>query len=239
METNPQDLVIKFIDLSAHPLSAEADKCVTAILSSYYGASMARTLKFLLDHVDEATRKRFAYTYLDPSALACRATAKIVVRPANAGERTSRNKGCILFFIRTSDGQERPIHFTNQVSAVYFLMLLIDRYQKGDNALVPPKLAENSGVFASLYHAVYDNVTHDEVLRKFKSLLYRNVDGRLRTGRLNAVIYDIRRTMAAIFENMDESFFPYAMTLRSHLSLPPCKILFEGSARRLLYFWFK
>ena len=233
-----KDIVNRFVDLYANSLSREADKCVTSMLSSHFGASMARPIKYLLDHVDDATRKCFASTYLDPMGMGFRASATVVVKHVADSQRTSRNRGLFSIAIRTTDGRELDVKFANQVSLVYYLMFIIDRYHKQYIDLSHLELANNLQAFARLYHAVYDDISHDEVLRRRNSLLYREVNGRLRPGRENQVIYDIRRTLSKVFKDLDESFFPYAMTAQTHLGLRPDKIVFEGEARRLLYFEF-
>lgn len=233
-----EDFVSSFVDLYAESFSHEVDQCLTSILNSHFGVSMARPIKYLLDHVDEATRKRFAYTYLDPEGLGFRATATVVVRGAAQEERISRNRGRFLISIRTADGCEHPVKFTNQISAVYYLMYLIDRYQKQFSQLAHIKLGNNQAAFVALYHAVYDNITHEEVLRRFQSMLYCEVNGRMSSGREHLIIYDIRRTLSRIFENQEESFLPYAMTAHSHLALRYNNIEFDLPASQLLYFQF-
>ena len=235
---NRKDIVNVFVNSYAGSISAEDDKCITSILSSSYGACMARPLKFLLDHVDAATRERFAYTYLDPRSLACRATATVVVSPLPKDERPSGNKGYYLISIRTTKGEVFPVRFAHQVSAIFYLMYLIDCYHKNSIETTLPILERNEMPFISLYHAVYDNISHDEAISCYKALLYRQVDGHLRVGRRYKVICDIRRTLSDIFKTIDESFLPYVMTAQLPLTLPAHKILFEGDAKNLLYFEF-
>ena len=201
-------------------------------------SSMARALKFLLDNVDEGVRQRFAYTYLSPQSLACHATATIVVKPATQRERLTPNMGRFLIYVRDVHGNETLLRFASQVSAVVYLMFLIDRRHKtGD--LPPVDLRKNEHVFCALYHAVYEDISHDTVVQRYRNLLYRKVDGHIRTGRKGEAISDIRRQLERAFAPLGESFVPYAMTARSHLSVSPDRINFEAEASRLLYLDFQ
>lgn len=230
--------VSDFVSLYQQRSSVETDKCLTSLLSELYGGSMARALKFLLDNVDEGVRQRFAYTYLSPQSLACHATATIVVRPASLRERVTPNMGRFLVYVRDVHGNDTLLRFASQVSAVFYLMFLIDRRHKtGD--LPPIDLRKNEQVFCALYHAVYENIGCDTVEQRYRNLLYRKVDGHIRTGRKGEAVSDIRRQLERAFAPLGESFLPYAMTARSHLTVSPDKIVFEGLASRLLFLDFQ
>ena len=231
-------IVRDFVNLYRHPASAEADKCLTAFLARFFGTSMSRPMKFLLDNVDETVRRRFAYTYLAPGTLASLATVSVVVRPTRPGERMTPNAGCFLVCLRTLGGEEVRLRFVNQISAVYYIMYLIDRRRKGTASLPHLSLSKNRETLMGLYHAVYDNILHDDVRRRVQALIFRDSGGRFLKGRESQVISDIRHAVAKVFDSLDESFMPYAMTTSSHLALMPDKITFEDSARRLLYFDF-
>ena len=236
-ETN-RDFVSDFVSLYQQRSSVETDKCLTSLLSELYGGSMARALKFLLDNVEEGVRRRFAYTYLSPESLACHATATIVVKPATPQERVTPNMGRFLIYVRDVYGHDTLLRFTGQVSAVFYLMFLVDRRKKTGN-LPPIDLRKNEQAFCSLYHAVYENIGRDTVVQRHRNLLYREVDGHIRTGRKGETISDIRRQLQRAFAPLGESFVPYAMTARSHLCVSPDRINFEAEASRLLYLDFQ
>ena len=236
-ETN-RNFVNDFVSLYQQRSSVETDKCLTALLSELYGGSMARALKFLLDNVDESVRLRFAYTYLSPQSLACHATATIVVKPATQQERVTPNMGRFLIYVRNSHGDDTLLRFASQVSTIFYLMFLVDRQHKAGD-LPPIDLRKNEHAFCALYHAVYEDIRHDTVVQRYRNLMYRKVDGHIRTGRKGETISDIRRQLERVFAPLAESFVPYAMTARSHLAVPPDKIIFEGQANRLLYLDFQ
>ena len=67
-----------------------------------------------------------------------------------------------------------------------------------------------------------------------------NRHGEIRAGRVNEVIYDIKKQVAQAFTAYDESCRPYVMTARSHLTVNPDRIHFEDEAEELLVmysFW--
>lgn len=213
--------------------SAETDKYLTILLSELYGGHTGRAIKFLLDNASDDVRLRFIRTYLSPQSLARYATATIVVKPAAREERLTPNMGRFLVFLRAANGCETLLRFTNQASTVFYLMHLVDRKQKA-GVLPPMDLRRNEHSFCALYHAVYEHRGEDDVAQRYRNLLYRVVGGQVRAGRKGAVISDIRRSLEQAFHSLSESFFPYAMTARSHLSVSPDRIVFEGGARVLL-----
>ena len=233
--TAPEDFAsvfIGFYDSEIHS-AAETEKLVTDLLSEMYGGDMGRTLQFLLSHVSQAVVRTFAYTYLSPQSLANRASMTVVVRPVAAGERCTLTMGRFAVELRKADGTAAgPVSFSSQVAKVLYIMHLIDRKQKP--GLLPPlRLETNEEPFVRLYHAVYDQRDED-VRRRYRQLLYREVDGKVRVGRKGAAISDVRRHLAEAFRWKNESFVPYAMTARSHLAIPADRIVFEGKAKSLL-----
>ena len=115
---------------------------------------------------------------------------------------------------------------------VYYLMFLIDRKNRVGR-LMPVSLVRNKEVFLTLYNMVY-SVSKENILKKFEELAHRLEGNRLRAGRLNETICDIRKHLEAAFKPYGESYFPYAMTADSHLAISPDRICFEGEARDLL-----
>ena len=49
---------------------------------------------------------------------------------------------------------------------------------------------------------------------------------------------EIRHELARAFATIDDSFVPYSMNSRSHLTVSPDRIEFIGEARNLLYLHF-
>lgn len=202
-------------------------------LAEVFGRQSVNAFSFLLDRVDTTTLSEFLTLFVNRERQAQMATATIIVRKTEKGIRRTGNTGLFQIFVQTSDGEVKLVHFTNQISTIYYLLHLIDRRQK-QGELPPLHLGGNKDTFVELYHAVYDNISHDEVVRRFDGLIFRKEGNLLRAGRKNEVIYDIRRHLSTLFDTIGENFQPYAMTANSHLAISSERILFEGGAEDLL-----
>ncbi len=208
---------------------------VVDVLRRLFDNHAAEAIQFLLERADAETVSRFSSTFLDPMDLAHKATVKIVVRRTGKLIRLTKNSGRYQVFTQKGEEKEMPLKFTHQASLVYYLMYLIDRYQKPDPTILPVlKLNGNVEMFEKLYHLVYD-IKAEDLSRKIQTLLYREDDyGRMRVGRERECIYDIRKCLQKNFAAYKESYFPYAMTATSHLTIGNDKIVFAEDAMELL-----
>ena len=226
-----------FADPFCRQTQEEVDKGVTTILNELYGVSLARGIKFLLDNVEEKVKRRFVFTYMAPETLACHVTSFIEVEATSKEERLTPNIGRFAISVCTVDGEKKRLRFANQVSTVYFLMYLINRKQKS-GTLPVIDLARNKSTFVSLYHAVYDKITHTNAQLRHQQLLYSVVDGKIRAGRKAAIENDIRTQLKQAFASTNDSPIPYGMSSHRNLTISPDKIIFKDEARRLLYLQF-
>ena len=193
-------------------------------------------LMTLLRKADSETIRQFADSYLGQD-MAQYVTVDIVIRRNDNLERMTGNIGHYLIYTRKGeDGEEKLLRFTNQASTVYYLMFLISRCQQEHPAFV--ELAKNRDLFLELYRQVYDE--HETTLvYKYDNLLRREDRyGQHHAGRLHEIVYDIRKHLAYRFDEYDETFLPYAMTAREHLTVSPDHIYFEGDAAQLLLLQF-
>lgn len=226
-----------FFNPFCHQASEDVDKSLTTILKELYGANLARGIKFLLDNVDEKVQQRFSFTYLTPETLSCHVNSLIEVRPTTKEERLTPNIGRFVISVCTADGEKKQLRFANQISTVYYLMYLINRKQK-EGVLPVIDLARNKPPFVTLYHAVYDKISHEDAQCRHHHLLYRVVNGRIRAGRKAEIENDIRHHLAQTFASTGDSPIPYGMSSHRNLTVSPEMIVFQGEARRLLYIQF-
>ena len=210
-------------------------KEVVDVLRRLFDNHAAEAIQFLLERADEETIARFSSTFLDPMDLAHKATVKIVVRRPSKLLRLTKNTGNYLIYTQKDDGKEMPLKFTHQASFVYYLMFLIDRYKKTEPPVLPMlRLNGNTEAFEKLYHLVYD-IKPEELAKKIQTLLYRkDAYGKMRVGRERECIYDIRKCLQKNFAAYKESYFPYAMTATSHLTIDSSKIVFADDAKEFL-----
>lgn len=212
--------------------SKKSEKALFRLLRELYESPAAGALLTLLKHVDEDTVRLFANKHLGRDEAAQLATVDIVISKIKDEKQMHGNIGRYIIYT-CKDGKERELNFTNQASAVYYLMFLINRCQK-DSLLPYPELGKNMHPFLDLYMQMYDR-DEIEVYKRFRDLLYRkDKDGKLRAGRLHEIIYDIRQHMEERFADYGESFAPYVMTAKEHLTVSAEHIRFEGEACRLL-----
>lgn len=198
----------------------------------YHNRGFVCALMWLLRNADTKTIKQFADSYLG-QGMAVYANVDIVVRRNDGLERMTGNIGRYIIFTRMGkDDVERLLKFTNQASTVYYLMFLISRCQQDCPTFV--ELRKNRDSFLELYRQVYDE-PDSTLVYKYTNLLQReDKNGVKHAGRLHEIIFDIRKHLAYRFEDYDETFLPYAMTARQHLTVSADHIYFEGEARQLL-----
>lgn len=184
----------------------------------------AEAIIFLLERAMPDVQKSFLNNFLSLDELARRAQVKVIVR---RNERPPRgNLGRYLIYTRKENEEEELLlRFTHQASCVFYMMYLIDRYQRG-GFLQPLDLATNRREFMSLYSRVYD-INASSLEQRLQNLLYREENGRIRVGRQRELIYDIRMHVEEHFVAYDEAAAPYVMTAYRHLEIDAEHIVFE------------
>jgi len=214
-------------------LSQQRSTELERALRTLYDANAARAILFLLSEASEETISRFAHTFLDPDHLSNKASVDVIVRKIEDERLTRGNIGRYLIFTR-KHGEETILKLTNQASCVYYIMYLVDRKQHSESRLPVLNLSSNMKQFTKLYNLIYD-ISPADLIRRFQRLLYReDALGMKRVGRERECISDIRKHLQENFSAYGESFFPYAMTAHSHLTVSPEKIVFESETQKLL-----
>ena len=213
----------------------EAARELELLLADIYAdKDVTRDLLFLLKRSDEETVRQFADMRLSRQETFQNTSVDILVKKNQGEAHISGNVGHYLIYTRQGEhSEEKLLKFANQASYIYYLMFLIHHCQKG-NLLSFVELRLNQEPFLELYRQVYDE--HEStLLYKFKNLLQReDSSGKIRAGRLHEIVYDIRKHLENRFEEYGESYLPYAMTARHHLTVGAEHIHFEGDARQLL-----
>lgn len=209
-------------------VDSELEKSVAQL----YASGAADAIKYLLERSDPATLRMFTDRYLDAERLADQATVRVVVRPADDSVTITGNTGRFLVYLQKDGWHEVRLSFTNQASMVYYLMYLIHHCHHPE-CKSPVSLSRNRDEFMWLYHRVYQ-ISDEKLEERVYRMLYREVDGNLRVGRENELRRDIRHHLEDAFSEFSESHQPYAMTARTHLTVPQELLIFEGEAEELL-----
>ena len=215
----------------------DQEQTMMSVLFASYDKGSAQAISFLLHHVPTTVVRQFSYNHLYSPHQNQEAKTEILVRPIPDESTMRGNTGRYLIYLRHEDGTEQCLKFTNKSATVYYLMYLIDRHQK-EGFLTPLSLEDNKSAFTELYCLTYD-ITRAKALERCENLIQRMVDNKYRVGRVNEVIYDIRHHLASAFCEYNDNYRPYAMTARTHLAVPACKIHFQGEAETLLQMNFK
>lgn len=238
-ETDFQNRAESFVALvsqAQHCSTRQQENALKSFLEVSYSREASQAIAFLLCYVDDAVIRHFSNKYLFSTALPYEVKTDIFVRPIPDGMMMKGNTGRFLIFIHQPDGSETQLKFTNKSAVVYYLMYLIDRHHK-QGLLAPLSLQKNRDRFVELYCRVYD-IPREKAMQTCDNLIRRYVDGKIRAGRENDVIYDIRRHLEATFKAQPYSYHPFAMTAHEHLSVSPQKIHFVGDAEKLLQYNF-
>lgn len=220
-----------------HEARRAVDSELEKSVAQLYASGAADAIKYLLERSDPETLRLFTGRYLDTEYLARQATVRVVVREADDTVTITGNTGRFLVFLQADRWKDVRLSFTNQASMVYYLMFLIHHYWHPE-CKAPVSLSRNREEFMRLYHRVYP-ISDKKLEERVYHLLYREVDGNLRVGRENELRRDIRHHLEDVFSNFGGSHQPYAMTARTHLTVPPKLLIFEGEARKLLDFVFE
>lgn len=219
-----------------HPTHKQ-ELALKTFLEASYSRDASEAIVFLLRYADKYVVRQFTYNYLYSGALPDGVKTDIIVRSIPKEMKMRGNIGRFLVYTRFPDGTEVRLKFTNKSASVYYLMHLIDRHHK-NGKISPLSLRKNRSLFVALYCMVYD-ISHSKADEKCERLLFRREGGHLRAGRENEIIFDIRSHLKSVFQGQTDSFAPYAMTARSHLTVPSEHIHFFGDAEALLEFHFK
>lgn len=226
------DNFITLCKLNKEKPSAQGESIVKNSLKSLFGSDAVNAILFLLKNVnDDKAYYDFARNFLDASALAESASVNLIVKHITDESKIKQNAGYYQIFTQKGDCPAKRLDFTNKPTYIIYLMHLIDKYNRKDNT-IPLNLKKNKEQFNSLFHSVY-GYPKAQAATELEKLLWRYVDGKMRTGRINQCMTDLRKKLAENFIDYKESSLPYCLSAKTHLVVPANKIIFEGDAIEL------
>ena len=222
--------------LNADPVSQKLDE----FLRDFYGKEAGKIIEFLLKKASPEVRQEVAANYFDADYMGRIATVDIVIKKSGIWGRWGNQGKYQIYTRKGAKGEETLLKFTHQVSAVYYLLYLIDcvnnfkMYDDVSRKLPPIPLYRNKPAFVEIYVKVY-GLSLSKIDERYRKLLYREDElGRMRVGRESETTSDIRKTLAKVFEKYNESYVPYTMNSQKHLNISPERIKFDGDAKDLL-----
>lgn len=212
--------------------SYQSQTLIKDILKNIFDRTSANAIHYLLEKMTkEEDYAYFAHNFLDAYAMADSACVNLIVKKIKNPKQIRGNDGWIQIFTQKDDKGEQLVHFDHKPTFIIYLMYLIDKFNRKDEAL-SLNLLKNKTIFNDLYRLVYSYSSKDAG-SAFEKLIIRDVDGSFREGRLPDCMTDMRKTLAKIFKEYDENYLPYTLSSRTHLAVPANKIIFEGDAIEL------
>ncbi len=218
------------------PVSLKLDE----FLRDFYGKEAGKIIEFLLERASPEVRQEVAANYFDPDYMGRIASVDIIVKKNGKWGRWGNQGKYQIYTRKGANGEETLLKFTHQVSAVYYILYLIDCvnnfkiYDDISRKLPPIPLHLNKSAFIEIYDNVYGQ-SLSKIDERYHKLLYREDElGRIRVGRESETASDIRKTLAKVFEKYNESYVPYTMNSLKHLNISPEHIIFDGEAKDLL-----
>lgn len=212
--------------------SYQSQALIKDVLNNLFDRTSANAIHYLLEKMaKEEDYAYFAHNFLDAYAMADNAGVNLIVRKIKNPNQVSGNYGWIQIFTHKDNKGEQRLHFEHKPTFIIYLMYLIDRFNRKEDAL-SFDLMKNKTFFNNLYNSVY-SYSSKNADDEFEKLIRRNVNGTFRQGRLPQCMTDMRKTLADAFKEYDENYLPYTLSSRTHLSIPANKIIFEGDAIEL------
>ena len=212
--------------------SYQSQALIKDVLNNLFDRTSANAIHYLLEKMtNEEDYAYFAHNFLDAYAMANKASVNLIVREIKNPSQVSGNYGWIQIFTQKDNKEEQSLHFEHKPTFIIYLMYLIDRYNRKEDAL-SLNLLKNKTFFNTLYSSVY-SYSSKNADDEFEKLIKRNVNGTFRQGRLPQCMTDLRKSLANAFKKYDENYLPYTLSSRTHLAIPANKIFFEGDAIEL------
>ena len=207
------------------------EEMLDRVIKEMVRTEIQRVFRTMLWKAEVGDVEMLARSLMSTDELAKLASADVIVSKNRFPQRG--NLGRYVVTLRIRENVRPVLRFTNKSSMIYYLMLLIDRKQR-TGKLTALSLKNNKDAFVKLYECVYNDISLAKIIQRVSDLILRKSDDRIRVGRLNEIIFDIRKHLEEVFRNTGESFYPYAMTADTHLTVSPTRIYFEGDAQKLL-----
>ena len=180
------------------------------------------------------TRQKGATQIFDFSNLSAASEYELYVRKWDKTIQGFDQKFHYCIFLRDGHGKEYPIKFQHHPAYCLYLMYIIDRAIRGNEASYL-SIRENKEQYIRLYQTVFGN-PYDEAEKKYLTFAYRlTKEGVIsRKGRYDDYLKDIDNTITAIVGRADS--IPLKLRDGGHLELLPERIKIDEN---LLVFNFK
>lgn len=175
------------------------------------------------------TRQKGATHIFDFSNLSAASEYEVHVRKWDKTIKGFDHKFHYCMFLKDSSGQEYPLKFQHHPAYCLYMMYVIDRAKRGNDASYL-SIRDNKDQFIRLYQTVFGDPYH-EAERKYLTFSYRlTKEGAItRKGRYDDYLKDIDTTITSIVGKADS--IPLKLRDGGHLELLPEKIKIDENLK--------
>lgn len=175
------------------------------------------------------TRHKGAIEIFDFSKLSAASEYELIVKKWGKTIKGYDSKFHYCIFLKDGDGAEHPLRFKHHPSYCLYLMYVIDRAVRGNEASYL-SIRNNKDSYIRLYQAVFGD-PYDEAEKKYLTFAYRlTKEGEIsRKGRYDDYLRDIDSTITELVGRADS--IPLKLRDGGHLELLPERITIDENLR--------
>lgn len=175
------------------------------------------------------TRQKGAMEIFDFERLSAASEYKLCVKHWDKSIKDFDQKFYYCLYLKDNSGKEIPVHFQNHPAYCLYIMYVIDRSVRGENASYL-SIRENKDEFIRLYQVLF-GYPKAEAENKYRTFAYRiNKEGvPTRKGRYDDYLKDIDETIVSLVGRADS--IPLKLRDGGHLEIKPSRIELDQHLR--------
>jgi|GEM_PF-4057927 hypothetical protein len=175
------------------------------------------------------TKQKGALEIFDFEKLSAASEYELCVKQWDKGIKDFDHKFKYCLYLKDHKGKETPIKFQNHPAYCLYIMYVIDRAVRGENASYL-SIRENKDEFIRLYQVIF-GFPKEDAENKYKTFAYRlNKEGTpTRKGRYDDYLKDIDETIVSLVGRADS--IPLKLRDGGHLEIRPDRIKIDENLR--------
>lgn len=175
------------------------------------------------------TKQKGALEIFDFEKLSAASEYELCVKQWNNGIKDFDHKFKYCLYIKDHKGKETPVRFQNHPAYCLYIMYVIDRAIRGENASYL-SIRENKDEFIRLYQVIF-GFPKEDAENKYKTFAYRlSKEGTpTRKGRYDDYLKDIDETIVSLVGRTDS--IPLKLRDGGHLEIRPDRIKIDENLR--------
>lgn len=179
--------------------------------------------------IELITKQKGALEIFDFEKLSAASEYELCVKHWDKSIKDFDHKFKYCLYLKDHKGKETPIRFQNHPAYCLYIMYVIDRAVRGENASYL-SIRENKDEFIRLYQVIF-GFPKDDAESKYKTFAYRlNKEGTpTRKGRYDDYLKDIDETIVSLVGRADS--IPLKLRDGGHLEIRPERIKIDENLR--------